>query len=242
MTLSALPLLSWHCRQQIFTGLALACATPMIQAQESAQILKLVPLGARTLSLDEARTLAVASNKSIALAQLNVIEKQHAANAARKDYLPKALGSVTYFRFNQDLGSVVTVERGNWAFSAPGISTINAAVLNENSSLSTVMLAQPITKLIAVNAAVQIARADQTIAQAKLDKGIRDLISGVSQAYYGLLEGQRIQTALELQVNMLQQVLAAKPSPDLKIGLLEAQQGLLQVRGQVQELTISSIL
>jgi outer membrane protein len=227
----------WRFRRQLVTGLALACACPTLRAQEPPQILKVVPLGARTLTLDEARNLAVASNKSIALAQLNVIEKQHVANAARKDYLPKALGSVTYFHFNQDLGSVVTVDRGKLGILAPGVSTFSAAVLNQDSALSTVMLAQPITKLIAVNAAVQIARADQAVAQAKLDKGIRDLISGVSQAYYGLLGAQRIQAALDLQVNMLQQILAAKPSPELKIGLLEAQQGLLQVRGQVQELT-----
>jgi outer membrane protein TolC len=227
----------WRFRRHIVAGLALACACPALRAQETPQILKVVPVGARTLTLEDARNLAVASNKSIALAQLNVIEKQHVANAARKDYLPKALGNVAYFRFNQDLGSVVTVETGRRGLLPVGISTFDAAFANQNSTLSTMMLAQPITKLIAVNAAVQIARADQAAAQAKLDKGIRDLISGVSQAYYGLLGAQRIQTALELQVNMLQQILAAKPSPDLKIGLLEAQQGLLQVRGQVQELT-----
>ena len=43
------------------------------------------------------------------------------------------------------------------------------------------MLVQPITKLIAVNALVQIARADVQIAGATLDKGVRDLLSGVAQ-------------------------------------------------------------
>ena len=235
MTLTRL-LFAWRYRRQILAGLALACATPTMRAQETPQIQKVVPIGARALTLDEARNLAVACNKSIALAQLNVIEKQHVTNGARKDYLPKVLGSVTYLHFNEDLGSVVTVETGKRGILPIGINTFDAAVANQNSALSTLMLAQPITKLIAVNAAVQIARADQAAAQAKLDKGIRDLISGVSQAYYGLLGAQRIQTALELQIGMLQQILAAKPSPELKIGLLEAQQGLLQVRGQVLEL------
>src|SRR5262249_10285264 len=96
---------------------------------------------------------------------------------------------------------------------------------------------QPITKLIAVHAAVQIARADEITAHAQLDKGTRDLLSGVTQAYQGLLGAQRIQTALELQVKLLDQLLSAKPAPELRIGLLEARQGLLQVRGQVRELT-----
>lgn len=99
------------------------------------------------------------------------------------------------------------------------------------------MLAQPITKLIAVNAAVQIARADQASAQAQLDKGMQELLSGVAQAYYGLLGVQRIDSALTLQVSMLEQLQAAKPTPELRIGILEAKQGLSQVRGQVQELT-----
>ena len=110
-------------------------------------------------------------------------------------------------------------------------------MLNQNTNLATVMVAQPITKLIAVNAAVQVARADQGAAQAQLDKGTRDVLSGVTQAYYGLLGAQRIQSALELQVGLLEKVLAAKHSPDMRIALLETRQGLLQVSGQVRELT-----
>jgi hypothetical protein len=54
-------------------------------------------------------------------------------------------------------------------------------VLNEVTNLASVMLVQPITKLIAVNAAVELARADRATAQAQLDKGTRDLLSGVTQ-------------------------------------------------------------
>src|SRR5262245_27955044 len=48
----------------------------------------------RRLTLDEARQLALANNKALALARMNVDEKQHVANAARKDYFPKLLGSL----------------------------------------------------------------------------------------------------------------------------------------------------
>ncbi len=191
----------------------------------------------RRLTLEEARQLALTSNKALALARLNVEQLQHATNAARKDYFPKVLGASTYAHFNHDLGSVLTLKRGRLGILAPGTTTINAAVLNQDSSLSTVFVAQPITKLIAVNAAVQIARADELAAQAKLDKGTRDLLSGVTQAYHGLVGAQRIQTALELQVKLLEQLVSVKPVPELRVGLVEARQGLVQVRGQVQELT-----
>ena len=102
--------------------------------------------------------------------------------------------------------------------------------------MATITLAQPITKLIAVNAAVQAARADACAAQAQLDKGTRDLLSGVAQTYYGLLGTLRIQAALELQVQVLEQVAGAKPTPEIRIALLEARQGLVQVRNEVREL------
>ena len=79
-------------------------------------------------------------------------------------------------------------------------------MLNQNSNLASAMVAQPITKLIAVNAAVQLARADRGVAQAQLDKGTRDLLSGVAQAYYAAAEAtSEFIAALELQASVLEQ-------------------------------------
>src|SRR5262249_33671547 len=108
----------------------------------------------RTLTLDEARQLALANNKSLALAHLNVDEKSHAASAASKDYFPKLMGSETYFHFDNPLGTVLTT-RG---VVLP--TTVPVNVVNRDAALTTVLVAQPITKLIAVNAQVQADRAD----------------------------------------------------------------------------------
>jgi outer membrane protein len=191
----------------------------------------------RRLTLDEARILALNNNKGLALARLNLTEKGHATDAARKDYFPKLVGVDSYFHFNDNLGSVVTFQTGRLGVLPVSSHTVNAAVLNQDTNLGSVMVVQPITKLLAVNAAVQLARADQGAAQAKLDKGTRDLLSGVAQAYYALLGAQRIQSALELQSNVLDQLLRAKPTPELRIGSVETRQGIVQVRGQLRELT-----
>jgi outer membrane protein TolC len=188
------------------------------------------------LTLEEAKQRALANNKALALARLNTEEKGYGVSAAQKDYFPKLLGNVSYFRFSDDLGTVLTAS-GRHGFLAPGSSIAQLAVLNQNSTLSTVLVAQPITKLIAVNAAVQLARADEAIAHAQADKGTREVLSGVEQAYQGLLGAQRIQTALELQVKLLEQLLAAEPLPELRVGLVEARQGLVQTRAQIQQLT-----
>ncbi len=190
----------------------------------------------RRLTLEEARQLALANNKALALARLNVEEKGHVANAAAKDFFPKLIGNVTYFHFNEELGSVVTVQKGRLGVLAPGVATVDVAVLNQDTALSTVMVAQPITKLIAVHAGTQIARADENIARAQLDKGTRDLLSGVAQAYHGLLGLRRLQTALQLQIQVLEQAVSAKPLAELRIALVEARQGLVEVRGQAQNL------
>ncbi len=220
-------------------GLPSAAFAQGIGGAVSTQSPALARLGSsvRRLTLEEARSLAAQNNTSLNLARLNVSEKGHATAAARKDYLPKVVGIDSYFHFNDNLGSVVTFQTGGLGILPPGARTINAAVLNQDTNLASIMVAQPITKLIAVNAAVQLARADQASAQAQLDKGTRDLLSGVTQAYYGLLGAQRIQSSLELQISLVEQMLQAQPAPALRIGLLATRQGLVQTRTQVRELT-----
>jgi outer membrane protein TolC len=223
-------------RALILACLAATCLPPVRAAQDEF-VLPLPKPPARRLTLDEARQLALQNNKALALARLNVAEKGHATDAARKDYFPKAIAFDSYTRFNDNLGTVVTIRTGVFGILPPGSRTVAVSVINQDTNYAGALVVQPLTKLIAVNAAVQIARADQNAAQAQLDKGAREVISGVTQAYYGLIGAQRIQAALDLQVQLLEQALKVKAAPELRIALVEAQQGLAQVRGQIQELT-----
>jgi outer membrane protein TolC len=222
----------------ILAFLPMASWMPAFAAEEAPTLPAPTPEApaARRLTLEEAKQLALADNKSLALANLSIQEKRHIKAAAWKDYFPKILGNVTYLRFNDKLGSVLTTPNLGLGLGLAGQS-FSTAVFQQNSTFTTGLVAQPITKLIAVNAAVQIARADENVALTQLDKGTRDLLSGVAQAYYALLGAQRIETALTLQVRMLEEQMKTTPLPALRVGLLEAQQGLVQVRGQVRELT-----
>jgi outer membrane protein TolC len=222
----------------VFT-LLLSCWVLPTMAEEPARLPETtLPANAnvRRLTLDEAKQIALAGNRSLALARLNIAEKEFATSAAGKDYFPKVLGDLTYLHFDTNLGQITTVASGKFGLLPAGTVLTNTAVLNQNSALSTILVAQPITKLIAVNAAVKIARADENAARAQLDKGTRDLLSGVAQAYEGLLGARRIQTALELQAKLLAELLSARPIPELRVALVEVQQGLAQLRGQVQQL------
>jgi outer membrane protein len=217
-----------------FAGLlALMAAAPSrLAAQPMAP-----PPGVCRLTLEEAKHRALTHSKALNLARLNVGEKQHVTAAASKDFFPKILASNTYLHFDRDLGSVVTFQRGRLGILPPGGLTRNVAILNQDTNFGTILVAQPITKLIAVHGLVQISRADEAIAVAQLDKGTRDVLSGVGQAYYALIGAQRILSALQLQASVLEQLSAAQPSPELRISLVELRQGMVEVQGQAQDLT-----
>ena len=176
------------------------------------------------------------TNKDLELANLAVREKGEAIAAARTDYLPKLLGNDTYFHFNANLGIVNTVQTGRLGILPVATHTVAVTAVNQNSNLASITLAQPITKLIAVNAAVKLAKADEQIAQAQLAQGTRELLSGVAQAFYGLNAAQRIETALRLQVGYAEQFSRVNPSPDVRVAVIEARQALNQVHGQAVDI------
>jgi hypothetical protein len=189
------------------------------------------------LSLEDAQRPALANNTNLTLGRLGVQEKAIAVDAASRDYLPKLLGSFQYFHFNDKLGKVLTFRTGQSGLLPPGSVPIATTAVNQESTFTTVTLVQPITKLIAVNAAVQLARADTLIAQAQLDKGTRDLLSGVAQAYHGLYGVQRIEAALGLQVQLAERLGRINPDPEIRVAMIEAQQALVQMRSKPTELT-----
>jgi outer membrane protein TolC len=185
--------------------------------------------GLYRLTLEDAKGMAMANNSQLQLGRLNVKAKQIAIRVAQSDFLPKILGSVDYLHFNQPLGHIET----------PGLllAPVSVNVVNQNASFGTIMVAQPITQLIGVSALVDIARADANVAAAKLDQGTIELMSGVTQAYYGLAAAQGVQMALTLQVQAIEPLLKQKPNAELRLGLLEVRGGLAQTRKQVAELT-----
>src|SRR5262249_40743390 len=77
---------------------------------------------------------------------------------------------------------------------------------------------------------------DEDIARAQLAKGTRELLSGVAQAFYGLLGAQRIEAALRLQVGYAEQLSQVNSSPDVRVAAIEAKQALNQVQGQVADI------
>jgi outer membrane protein TolC len=196
---------------------------------------------ARRITLDEAKELALAASKLLNLATLNAESKAYAIRAARADYFPKVSGTVLYFHFSDNLGQVLTTQgttlrlpSGVPLLSLPP-TTVEASVLQQNSSFAFVNAVQPITDLLKVRQGVKIAQADEQIAKADLEKGTRELVSGVQQLFWGLLAARRIQAGAREGVRGAE-LLAQTKTLEAQAALLEARQALQQVEKQVADL------
>jgi outer membrane protein len=216
----------------------LAASTPtLVTAQETVSNLPQPTNDAPstlTLTLEEARQRALANNKLLQLATLNVQAKEYATAAVRADYFPKVMGNVVYFHFDKPLGQVLTT-KGRPVLGIPPVA-INVSVLNQNSPLSTVYVAQPITALLKVRQGVIIGRADEVIAQADVEKARRAIANGVDQLYLGLLAAQQIRAGASQAVKGGEQLAAKIDTAAAQTALLEAKQALQAAEDQIADI------
>jgi outer membrane protein TolC len=204
-----------------------------------------VPPTTVRITLEEAKQRALGSNKLLNLASLNAESKAFAVKAMRANYFPQVVGNVFYMHFSDNLGEVLTVGgrtvRGirGMPISTPTVAIFNIAVFNQNSSFATLSALQPITDLLKVRQGVKLAQADEQIARAQLEQGIRKVASGVEQLYWGLLAAQRIRAGTVEAVRggeaMVKMVPAEGKLP-ARTALLEAKQALGQVEAQIADL------
>jgi outer membrane protein TolC len=190
------------------------------------------------LTLDEVKQRVLANNKLLQLAAANVQSKGYAIRVAQANYFPQVIGNLIYFHFNDDLGTVlstpgrkVTGPRGTPLANLPSLA-INVPVINQDTTLSNLAAVQPLTDLLKVRQGVEIARADEQIAQAQWEKGQRELLSGVEQLYWGLLAAQRIRAGASAAVAGAEE-LARTGNLLARTALVESKQALLEVSNQI---------
>jgi outer membrane protein TolC len=197
---------------------------------------------AQRLTLDEIRQRVLNNNKLLQLAALNVESKGYAARAVAANYFPQIIGQSVFVHFNDDLGTVlattgrtVSGPRGKPLATFPA-TAINVAVLNQETALNTLMVAQPVTDLLKVRQGVKVAQADEGIARAQMEKGARELLSGAEQLFWGIWAAQTIRDGLRVAVATAEEA-AKTGNVDAKISLVEGQQGLGDAEIQVTELS-----
>jgi outer membrane protein TolC len=188
--------------------------------------------GPQRFTLEEAKQRALANNKLLALAAMNVESKQFATRALQADYYPKIIGSAMYYRFDEPLGKVLTTSRGALLGVAP--VAIPADVINRDASFATVAAAQPVTALLKIRQGVKIDRADEAQAAAQMEKGRRALVVGIEKLFWGWQAAQRIRTGT-LAAIQGGEAMAQTGLLDARTALLETKQALQAVDAELAD-------
>ncbi|HEY7327324.1 MAG TPA: TolC family protein [Gemmataceae bacterium] len=235
-------------RAFLFTAVLLA-QLPSLASLSGVNAKELPPPGvqegagptARRLTLEEAKERALSASKLLNLASMNAKAKAYAIKAARADYFPKVTGGVLYLHFNDELGHVLTTQ-GRTISGPQGVplltfpsTAIQVAIFQQDSTFATLNVLQPITDLLKVRQGVKIAQADEQIAKADLERGTRELVSGVEQLYWGLLAARRIQRGAAEGVRGAE-MLSQTGTLEARTALVEARQALQQVEKQIADL------
>jgi outer membrane protein TolC len=194
------------------------------------------PSGPLRIDLPDAQARAAAAGKVAELAKLNLVAARYHRQAAQADYFPKIGATFANLHFDKFMGQEIALRN----------RTAEVPLLNKNQSLFAVTVMQPVTPLFKVHEAVQIARADQRIAQARADAVAAQVAANVEHAYLSLLIAQSQLVAAEIKVKLMnspaQIVNVASTTQSIterQGALLEATKAVVTATSQVTELTQS---
>jgi outer membrane protein TolC len=241
------------------TRIALLCAllacfhVQLISAQQTDQAPKKEPgePAARRITLDEAVQLALKHNHIVRIAGYKVEEKEHAKDVARSAYFPALRNDTNVLKVTDTqfigipTGALGTVD----GTEVPGRSvTLNQG--GKRFLTSGTSLTQPLTELLKIKPANDIAAAELSATRGKKQQTENEVALRVHQIYYHLLIAQahreaaqaRIQASDALQSERLDQVKYGsslqEEAIESRAQSLEAKQDLLSTELQLSDLTI----
>jgi outer membrane protein TolC len=195
----------------------------------------------RRLTLDQVKQqVASASGLFARLGPLSVEKARQHRLGVQADYFPKIGATFVNLHYSDFLGQVFTVRR-------PLMGTVVQApvpLFSQNQTAVNVSLIQPITPLLKVHQAVQIARADERIARAKAAAPRAANRANIEETYFKLLIAQHHKTCAEWDLRTVEQ-----PSPADATVLVrakvnepepaEAKKALVSAVTEVRKLTAS---
>jgi outer membrane protein TolC len=192
--------------------------------------------GVRRITLDDAQAQAVASTMKN-LARLGIDAAKYHRQAVQADYFPKLDASFLNLHYNKFLGQTIQLFRRD----------AEIPLFGKNWTAVSLTVIQPVTQLLQVHQAVNVARADEEIAKAKAAGMTSQIAMNIEHAYFALLIAQRQQTVAETKVKMLEsgsQLASTIAMPvgnmmEHKTALLEASKELETANNAVTEFTQS---
>ncbi|AXC13476.1 outer membrane efflux protein [Acidisarcina polymorpha] len=206
-----------------------------------------------SLTLSQAIDLALKQDRSLLLARLSVIDKEHKKEIARSDYFPHIKNESSVLHLTELAG--VDVPAG--AFGVPpatGPIPARSLFIGQGSLTSYTSgtgLAQPFTQMFKIHESNRAAIADINTAKIQVNQAEDEIALKVRQLYYGLLIGQlRLQAAADEvnanQVKVQESADAVTQGRALDVVALESRATLLDAKQteltqtlQIHDLTLT---
>src|SRR5436190_5620075 len=196
----------------------------------------------RTITLEEAQQAASSQNPMVRLGQLQVEVAKQNRQVFEASYYPQISSTFLNMHFNKFMGEEIQLRR-----PLQGVTnTLGFPLLGKDSTLAAFTLVQPLTPLLKVQQAVNIARADENIAKAKVGIPISASLRNVEKNYFDLLIAQRELIAAQVKSQRVQdKSLLASNGPSIPLSseqqaeMISTEKLLLVARSKVRELAAS---
>jgi outer membrane protein TolC len=181
----------------------------------------------KRITLPEAQTQA-ANSAAVRAAQLSADAAKYHRQAATADYFPKIGSTFANLHFNKFMGETIALAR----------RSVEVPLLNKDQSVFLATVTQPVTPLLKVRQAVNLARADERIAQAKLSQATVDVTSNLESSYFALLIAQlEYMAALQLETLRPRVQVAANGDPRNIAEFVEVERRISATHAKVAQLT-----
>ena len=205
----------------------------------------------RRISLREAVQRALKHNHNVRIAGYAVDEKQHAKEAAKGSYFPSVRNDSSFLRVTDT--QLIQIAPGT--LGTVGGTPIPAAssVINQggrNLTTSGTQITQPLTSLLKIKQANNIAQADVKASREKAQLAGNDVALAVHEVYYTVLIAQAHRSATEARIKA-SEYLESERIEQVKFGssleqesiesraqLLQAKQELLTTDLQLEDLKL----
>jgi len=209
------------------------------------------PAASRHITLQEAVQLALKHNHDIRIAEYAVDEKQQAKEVAKSSYFPTLRNDSAFMRVTDT--ELIELRSGSLgaAGGAP-IPPVNDIINQGGRNLTTsgTQITQPLTSLLKIKRANDVAQAEVKASREKADITGNDVALAVHEVYYRILIAQaeysateaRIKASEDLQNERMEQVKFGssleQDAIESRVQLLQAKQELLTTDLQLSDLKL----
>jgi outer membrane protein TolC len=206
----------------------------------------------RHITLRESVQLALKHNHNVRIASYAVDEKQHAKEAAKGSYFPSIRNDSSFVRLSDT--QLIQISPGTLGTVAGTLVPATSAVINQggrNLTTSGTQITQPLSTLLKIKRANEIAQAEVKASREKAQLTGNDVALAVHEVYYRVLIAQarrsatesRIKASQDLESERIQQVKFGssleQESIESRAQLLQAKQELLTTDLQLTDLKLN---